>query len=157
MNHRRIQSRFIQLVAITGVAFGIAACGGSSDADDDPTATAVAAVNTPVLDQALVTQGETLFAQFNCAQCHSVSGGQSTGPALNALFGSERKLASGDAVLADDAYIQESILNPNVAIVEGYPSAVMAAAMSNLQGDLSEPETIAALVEYIKSLPASGQ
>lgn len=152
----RAHSRLFQLAAILGIAIIVTACGGGSNGDDDQTATPVISVTMPALDRALVTKGETLFTQFNCAQCHSVSSGQSTGPALNGLFGAERKLTSGETLLADDAYIREAILDPNAVIVEGYPSSVMAAAMSNLQDDLSEPETISALVEYIKSLPASG-
>ena len=50
-------------------------------------------------------------------------------------------------MLADDAYIRESILNPNAKIVAGYKPDVM----PSFQGQISE-EGILQLIVYIKSL-----
>jgi len=49
-------------------------------------------------------------------------------------------------VLADDAYIRESILNPSQHVTQGY-----APIMPTYQGQISE-EGVIALVEYIKNL-----
>jgi cytochrome c oxidase subunit 2 len=50
-------------------------------------------------------------------------------------------------VIADDAYLRESILQPNAKIVNGYDANVM----PNFQGQLSE-ENVIQLIAYIKSL-----
>jgi cytochrome c oxidase subunit 2 len=55
-------------------------------------------------------------------------------------------LSSGGTVLADDAYLRESILNPSQHVTQGY-----APIMPTYQGQVSE-EGVIALVEYIKNL-----
>jgi cytochrome c oxidase subunit 2 len=59
-------------------------------------------------------------------------------------------------VLADDAYIRESILEPNAKIVDGFEPNIM----PNFKGQVSEQGVIQ-LIAYIKSLspttPASQQ
>ena len=50
-------------------------------------------------------------------------------------------------MLADDAYLRESILQPNAKIVSGFEPNVM----PNFQGQLSEEQVIQ-LIAYIKSL-----
>jgi cytochrome c oxidase subunit 2 len=64
-------------------------------------------------------------------------------------------LADGSTVTADEAYIRESILQPNAKIVAGYQPL-----MPTFQGQLTE-EQILALIAYTKSLqslpvPAKG-
>jgi cytochrome c oxidase subunit 2 len=64
-------------------------------------------------------------------------------------------LADGSTVAADDAYIRESILNPQAKIVAGYQPL-----MPSFQGQLTEEQLID-LTAYIKSLqsqpvPAKG-
>jgi cytochrome c oxidase subunit 2 len=66
---------------------------------------------------------------------------------LRGLYGSRVQLTNGQPVPADDAYIRESILNPNGKIVAGYKPNVM----PSFQGQISE-EGILQLVVYIKSL-----
>ena len=67
-------------------------------------------------------------------------------PALAGVFGSEVRLASGDTVVADEAYIRESILFPQEKIVDGYDPI-----MPSYQGRVSE-EQIMQLIAYIRSL-----
>jgi len=55
-------------------------------------------------------------------------------------------LASGEVVVADEAYIRESILRPTSSIVNGYQPI-----MPTFQGQISE-ETLLQLITYIKSL-----
>ena len=94
----------------------------------------------------LAQVGEQLFTQFACITCHAPdSAGR--GPVLNGLFGARVTLASGETVVADNAYIRESILNPTAKIVQGF-----APIMPTFQGQVSE-EQLLALIEYIKSLP----
>ena len=89
--------------------------------------------------------GEKLFAEKTCVTCH-LSDGKGRGPSLNGVYGGRVLLADGSTVTADDAYIRESILQPNVKIVAGYQPL-----MPTFQGQLSEEE-IASLITYVKSL-----
>jgi cytochrome c oxidase subunit 2 len=95
----------------------------------------------------LAQVGEKLFTQFACNTCHA-AGDTQRGPVLNGLFGARVTLASGETVVADNAYIRESILNPQAKVVAGFPPI-----MPTFQGQVSE-EQLLALIEYIKSLPA---
>ena len=101
-----------------------------------------------------VAAGEKLFAEKACVTCH-LANGTGRGPSLNGLYGAQVFLAGGATVTADDAYIRESILQPNAKIVAGYLPL-----MPTFQGQLTE-EQIIALTAYIKSLqsqpvPAKG-
>jgi len=93
----------------------------------------------------LAQNGERLFASLSCAACHN-SRPDSRGPSLASVYGSKLALSSGGTVLADDAYLRESILNPSQHITQGY-----APIMPTYQGQVSE-EGVIALVEYIKNL-----
>ncbi len=89
--------------------------------------------------------GQLLVAQNGCAACHSINGAAGIGPTWFGLFGSEVELADGSVVTADDAFIAESINNPQAKIVAGFEGQQMPAyTFSN--------EQIAALVAYIKTL-----
>jgi cytochrome c oxidase subunit 2 len=89
--------------------------------------------------------GEKLFAEKACITCH-VANGTGRAPSLNGLYGAQVLLADGSTVIADEAYIRESILQPNAKIVARYPPSMPA-----FQGQLTE-EQILALTAYIKSL-----
>jgi mono/diheme cytochrome c family protein len=101
---------------------------------------------------ALVTRGEQLFNQFACASCHSVSGQRLAGPALNGLAGQPVQLVDGQTVTADDAYLRESILQPDARIVAGYSPGVMSSGVAAYEDQLAQGDTVEALVAYIKSL-----
>jgi cytochrome c oxidase subunit 2 len=62
------------------------------------------------------------------------------------LFGSNVQLVGGGLVKADEAYLRESILNPNAKIVAGYQPI-----MPTFQGLVTE-EGVTHLIEYMKSL-----
>jgi cytochrome c oxidase subunit 2 len=101
-----------------------------------------------------VSAGERLFTQFACVTCH-LSNGTGRAPSLNGVFGAKVLLADGSTVVADEAYIRESILQPKAKIVAGYQPV-----MPTFQGLITE-EQILNLTAYIKSLqsqpvPAKG-
>jgi cytochrome c oxidase subunit II len=85
--------------------------------------------------------GEKLYEKFGCNLCH----GQQA-PTLAGLYGSKVELEGGGTVVADDAYIRESILDSTAKIVKGYPPI-----MPSYRGQVSEVQLLE-LVEYIKSL-----
>jgi cytochrome c oxidase subunit 2 len=62
------------------------------------------------------------------------------------IFGQPVQLSTGEKVKADEAYIRESILNPNAKVVAGFQPI-----MPTFQGLVTE-EGLLQLVEYIKSL-----
>ncbi|MDA0712457.1 MAG: cytochrome c oxidase subunit II [bacterium] len=90
--------------------------------------------------------GLKLYAQKACNACHSVDGTPRIGPSFKGIYGHKTELSNGSSVLVDDNYIRESILDPQIKIVKGYPPV-----MPTFKGQLSETE-INALIEYIKSL-----
>jgi cytochrome c2 len=73
--------------------------------------------------------GAQLFQSLGCSGCHSLTGGKLTGPPLNGLFGSKVQLSTDQTVTADDAYLLESILDPDKQIVKGYPKGIMSATI----------------------------
>jgi cytochrome c oxidase subunit 2 len=63
------------------------------------------------------------------------------------VFGHSVVLDDGRTVLADEAYVRESILNPNAKIVKGYNRDIMPV----FQGQIGE-DGLLQLIAYIKSL-----
>jgi cytochrome c oxidase subunit 2 len=96
-------------------------------------------------NESMAQQGEKLFAQAGCAACHRVDQ-QGRCPLLLNVYGSRVQLQGGGTVLADDAYIRESILNPSAKIVLGFQNI-----MPSFQGQLTE-QNILQLTAYIRSL-----
>jgi len=89
--------------------------------------------------------GKKLFAMYGCESCH----GQ-YGPTLAGLYGTPVQVTDEHGVrrtvVADEAYLRESILYPSVKIVVGYPNR-----MPSFKSTLSE-EQVLDLIEFIKSL-----
>jgi cytochrome c oxidase subunit 2 len=93
----------------------------------------------------MAQQGEHLFQQLGCNTCHR-NDSEARGPNLAGLYNHPVHLADGSTVTADDAYIRESIVNPNAKVV--YP---FQAVMPSFQGQIDE-EGILELISYIKSM-----
>lgn len=98
----------------------------------------------------LAEQGEKIFGQNGCSTCH-LNDQQGRCPVLKGLYNKPVQLADGRTIQADDAYLRESILEPNAKIVAGFEPNVM----PNFKGQLSEEQTIQ-LIAYIKSLSPTG-
>src|SRR5260370_15820873 len=94
----------------------------------------------------MASEGEKLFQQLGCRTCR-VLDEQGRCPILRGVYGSTVLADDGKTVVADDAYIRESILNPNAKIVSGFHKDVM----PTFQGQVTE-ENLLQLIEYIKSL-----
>ena len=91
-------------------------------------------------------RGQELFTTSGCNSCH---GDQDSpiAPTLNNVFGHEVELESGEMVVADEAYIIESIVDPQAKVVKGY-SPVMPPYPDFSEQDLAD------LVAYIRSISA---
>ncbi|MEO8845083.1 MAG: cytochrome c oxidase subunit II [Kofleriaceae bacterium] len=96
--------------------------------------------------QGLAERGRTVAAEHGCLRCHSIDGTPFIGPSWANSFGHRRALAGGGDVLIDEAYLTESMMDPNAKIAAGF-----AAVMPSYQGLLTPADT-AALLEYIRSL-----
>ena len=95
--------------------------------------------------------GQQLYQTLGCASCHGVNAEGNRGPTLVGLFGKDTPLQSGETKRADEAYIRESIINPQAKLVIGFGPI-----MPTFQGQISEDQLVQ-LVAYIKSLQAVGQ
>ncbi len=94
-----------RLIALTtAVVVAVAACGG----DDGPDLSAEAEV------------GRSVVRSNGCSSCHGANGQGGVGPSFEGLYGSEVELDDGTIVVADDAYLRESINDPSAKIVDGY-------------------------------------
>lgn len=91
-------------------------------------------------------QGQLLTVKNGCVGCHSIDGTPLTGPTWLNLYGAEVELTDGTTVLADDAYIAQSILEPNAAVVKDYPSPSLMPVFALTDED------IANITAYIKTL-----
>jgi cytochrome c oxidase subunit 2 len=90
--------------------------------------------------------GKKLFAQRNCATCHSLDGTRIQGPSLKGLFGRTEELADGSKVQVDENYFRESVFDPAAKVVKGYP-----ASMPVFKGLLKDKE-VDALIAYLKTV-----
>ena len=96
--------------------------------------------------QSMSEAGAELFHRLGCFNCHGADI-PGRGPVLESVFGSPVQLQDGRKVVADEAYLRESILNPGAKIVAGYRTR-----MPTFAGQVNE-EQLMQIIAYIKSLP----
>jgi cytochrome c oxidase subunit 2 len=89
--------------------------------------------------------GEKLFQDLVCISCHR-DDAQARAPQLKGLFGHTVRLQGGATVVADEAYIRESIVNPQAKVVDGFQPI-----MPTFQGLVTE-EQLLQLIAYVRSL-----
>ena len=94
----------------------------------------------------LEEQGKRVAMTQGCFKCHTVNGDTHIAPTWLDLYQRKTKLQDGSSLIADEAYLTESMMDPRAKIVAGYQPV-----MPSYQGKISGPET-AALVAFIKSL-----
>src|SRR5688572_14369236 len=104
--------------------------------------------------QSPAVAGQQLYQTLGCVSCHGASGEGGRGPALGGVFGKPVFLNNGQTIKADEAYIRESIVNPQAKLVNGFGPI-----MPTFQGQISE-EQLVQILAFIKSLqivtPQSG-
>jgi cytochrome c oxidase subunit 2 len=93
----------------------------------------------------LALEGRKVFLKYRCVSCHSANAG-ARAPVLEGLYGNTVRLNNGRTVIADDAYIRESILDPGAKIAAGWENI-----MPTFRGQITEEE-IYALIAYFRSL-----
>jgi cytochrome c oxidase subunit 2 len=95
--------------------------------------------------ESLAAAGAKRFQEQACNTCHGDQPG-ARGPSLVGLYGKRVRLQTGQEVAVDEAYLRESIVNPQAQLVAGYPPI-----MPTFQGLISE-DGLLQLIAYIKSL-----
>ena len=93
--------------------------------------------------------GEMVFKNF-CNACHSTDGTKLIGPGFQDLWGRTSTVTINGAtkvVEIDEAYVRESIVEPQLAIVQGYEQVPMA----NFSAVLTDDQ-LSKLMEYLKGL-----
>ena len=90
-------------------------------------------------------RGQALVAANGCAACHSINGAAGIGPTWFSLFEHEVELVDGSIIVADEAYLTESIKAPQAKIVHGFENQLMPTYSF-------ADEQIADIVAYIKTL-----
>ena len=96
-----------------------------------------------------VAAGAKLFTSLACNTCH-VQNAQGRGPVLTNVYGAKVELEGGATVVADEAYIRESIVNPRAKVVAGFQPL-----MPTFQGLVTE-EQLLQLIAYVRSLSQAG-
>jgi cytochrome c oxidase subunit 2 len=94
--------------------------------------------------------GELLYTTKGCVACHSIDGSKRVGPSFKELYGHEFETREGERITADDAYIKQSILEPNASIVAGYEPV-----MTPYAGQITDRE-IEAITAWLKTLSSLG-
>jgi mono/diheme cytochrome c family protein len=119
----------IYFILLVVLALTVVACGGGGAESGGGADTAA---------------GEKLFAQpiigtqAGCITCHSLAPGETiVGPSM-----------AGIASRGDEAYIRESILNPDASLVDGFP----AGTMPQVWGDELSAEQLDQIVAYLLTL-----
>lgn len=97
----------------------------------------------------LAREGAAIFTSYGCSGCHAAASSVHA-PLLDGIYGRPVHLADGRTVIADEAYIRDSILQPKRDVVAGY-APIMPQDFARI---LSQGQ-IAALTAYIRELGAA--
>lgn len=134
----------LALFIVMAIGAGLFLFTGESIGDDTTNTTAPIAV-----DPDAAARGAVLAEGQGCLQCHTTDGRPGSGPTWSGLAGSVRPLTDGDEVIADHAYLFNSIVDPSSQVVQGFDDI-----MPKFYADQLDETQINDLVDYIKSLAA---
>lgn len=99
-----------------------------------------------------IPEGYVLLQSTGCLACHSIDGSKLVGPSFSGLYGSERNISDGSGtrnVIADDAYIMNSIYEPDTQLVTGFQKGLMKSYKELLPED-----KLKIIIAYLKTLAA---
>jgi len=109
-----------------------------------------AAVGDIFAGRTMLEVGEMLYSQQGCKACHSLDGTKLVGPSLKDVYGFEFLTTTGQTIVADAAYIKESLLTPNASVIADFQPV-----MTPYAGILGDQE-IEAITEFLKSISERG-
>ena len=98
----------------------------------------------------LISRGKQLFDSIGCAGCH-VNSNTEHAPTLVGLYGGFVHLANGSTVVADQAYLRDSILDPSKNVPAGYKPN-----MPSFSGKISDAD-LAQILAYLEALGAGNE
>lgn len=152
MRHRKrrlirlVPMRRAALLLVTlGLLLGAAACGSGTVVA--PTGRVIGTL--PTGGKGNAADGKKLYVSLGCQGCHTLDGAKSAGPTFKGLYDAERKLTDGSTATADDAYLLESITNPDKRIVAGFQPGIMSSTIKPGQVSQSDAKS---LIEFIKTV-----
>jgi cytochrome c oxidase subunit 2 len=95
--------------------------------------------------QVAADQGKKLYQSKGCIACHTTNGERLVGPSWKGIWNKDETTDKG-SLKVDEAYIKESILDPNAKVVSGFQPV-----MPTFRGQVTDAE-IDEIIGYIKSL-----
>ena len=105
------------------------ALAGSGAGDSTPMATPAPTIDVAFSPSPGVSGdaalGEQAYQAYGCNACHSNDGAALVGPTWLGLYGTEEELEDGGSALVDDAYVIESVKEPNAKITAGFTAGLM--------------------------------
>jgi mono/diheme cytochrome c family protein len=126
-----LMKRALPFLVVVGLGLGLSACGS-------------AASTTPTDLSPSAVEGLELSKSNGCASCHGSNFGGGIGPSWKGLSGTSVSLTNGETVIADRAYLVESIKNPGAKKVSGFSSPMPMNTLTDAE--------IEKIVDYIESL-----
>jgi mono/diheme cytochrome c family protein len=101
-------------------------------------------------------RGKALLQERGCLACHTTDGSPGRAPTLSGLVGRTRRVVTNEVpreIVADEAYVRRSILEPVADVVEGYlPGAMPGLPITPAEAD----DLAAAIVTLSPSAAAKG-
>ena len=85
-----------------------------------------------------------LLEKYDCLTCHSLNGVDDIGPSFKGLYGSQRTMADGSVVTADETYLRESIVHPDVKVLKGFDPVMPEPTLTEKEAN--------EIVAYLKTL-----
>ena len=89
--------------------------------------------------------GERLYTQRQCKTCHSIDGSAGVGPSWLGIWNQPQQHVDGSSIVADSAYIHQSIVAPQAHIVAGFANG----NMPSYEGQLDDVQ-IEGITAYIR-------
>lgn len=136
--------RLVYVLVVVASIGGATACTSAEPSEPIEASTAASSEDARVTAE----RGAEVALQMGCSACHTTDGNVSVGPTWQGLLGSERTFADGSRRVADEAYVRQSILDPNAKVVEGFLPGIMP---QNFAERLSGSE-VDSVIEYLKTL-----
>ena len=106
-------------------------------------------IEAPFVRKVPFLTGEKIYRNY-CRACHSTDGTKLIGPSFKDLIGGHRVVTRArveENLTVDEAYLRESIVEPQAAIVKGYEAVPMA----NFADILTEDQ-LDRLIDYLSEL-----
>ncbi len=91
-----------------------------------------------------VAAGRQVYMVKTCSACHTDNGTPLVGPSFKGFWGSERELEDGSKVMADEAYLRDSVTNPMAKVSKGFPPAMPPQTLTD--------QEYADLIAFLKSI-----